>query len=226
VEKFGNITLINGDCMDYMATLADKAYDLAIVDPPYGIGMGNKKTIGRRGKGKIKTVYKTGNWDIVPDVKYFHELQRVAKNYIIWGANYFSNLIDMSKMSWIVWSKNYINPNMTFGMGELAVYSGKYPLQIFECHHEGNSISNNERKAKACMKIHQCQKPVTLYKWLLKTYAKEGDKILDTHLGSGSICLAVHDWGDEMTGIELDVDNYNGAKNRLIQHQAQQRISF
>ena len=230
MERFGKINLIHDDCMNYIRSLPDNAYDLAIVDPPYGIGIGKCKIIGKRSEAKHRryTFYQSGDWDAqVPNKEYFDHLFRVSKSQIIWGANYFSGIVDFSLFSWIVWKKPYIMDTLSFGMGELAVYSGKKPLRIFDCNHDGNRVSSgNHALARANAKIHQCQKPVRLYKWLLKQYANAGDKILDTHLGSGSICLACHDGGFEMTGIEIDADYYAGARERLKRHQMQNRIDF
>ena len=222
-ERLGKINLINGDCMDYMRSLPDKAYDLAIVDPPYG-GLVRKKQFGEL-RGRI-TNYKVGDWDYRPDATYFKELRRVSKQYIIWGANYFTDLLDMSGHSWIVWDKVQPDTINNYAMGEMAVFSGKKPMRIFtfDIRRGKNNIAD-PYKARNC-KIHPTQKPVQLYKWLLAQYANHGDRILDTHLGSGSICLACHDGDFEMTGIEIDADYYAGAVERLKQHQMQKRIDF
>jgi len=215
--------------MNYLKSLPDKAFDLAIMDPPYGLNIGKYKTMGKGSAAKTNcfTFFKKGNWDNdIPSREYFDELFRVSKNQIIWGANYFSGIVDFSSFSWLVWKKLHINEGLSFSMGELAVYSGKKKLMIFECFHDGNMFSTNPRLAKARAKIHQCQKPVKLYKWLLKSYAENGCSVLDTHLGSGSICLACHDGGFKLTGIELDPDYYAGARQRLINYQAQGNLNF
>ena len=211
MDKLGNITLIHGDCMDFMRTQSDKSFDLSIVDPPYGIGA-SEMTMGSR---KKKNFTKGKKWDLKPpSEEYFRELMRVCKNQIIWGGNYFSCLYP--SRSWIVWDKG-IYGGVSFADCELAWTSFNVSMRIAQITHRGFLCKDKIR-------IHPTQKPETLYKWLLHNYAKEGDKILDTHLGSGSICLACHDYGFEMTGIELDADYYDGARKRLMNHRAQQRL--
>ena len=202
-EIFGGITLYNADCMDVMREIPDKAFDLAIVDPPYGLEQastnGSGKLKNRRfNKGHIST------WDIPPANEYFDTLFRVSKNQIIWGGNYFQ--LPRCR-GFIVWDK--CQPWSNFSQAEYAWTNFERPSSIFKFDNRTGD------------KIHPTQKPVALYKWLLHNYAKEGDRILDTHLGSGSICIACHDMGFEMTGIELDKDYYEAAKKRLINHQAQ-----
>ena len=222
-EQFENITLINGDCMELMRSLPDKYFDLGITDPPYGQLGWDKKPVFH--KGAFTTYPEGKKWDTKPDKAYFNELQRVCKNYIIWGANYFSNEIDLSAHSWIVWNKQQVPDLTNFAMGELAVYSGKKPLQIYSYSFRKNKNNSvNSRLAKKYAKIHPCQKPVALYKWLLMTYAQTGDKILDTHLGSGSIAIACSELNFELTGCEIDADYYNGAKKRLNEYLKQTKI--
>ena len=195
----------NMDCVEGMKQIPDKYFDLAIVDPPYGIGAG-KMTMGS-GKHKFS---KSKNWDSeIPRHDYFEELERVSKNQIIWGGNYFTEALPVTK-HWIVWDK--LNPNLSFAEGELAwVRSGKN-LRIFK--HYSAMVEDGG-------KIHPTQKPVKLYKWLLKNYAKPGDKILDTHVGSASSLIACHDLGFEYLGFELDPDYYRMATERLETHKAQ-----
>ena len=225
-ETFETITLINGDCMEFLKQQPDKSFDLCIADPPYGINMasGHKHC---KSNPKQTTVYKKADWDVKPSKEYFEEVQRVCKHYIIWGANYFTDLIDLTGHSWLVWNKQQIANANNFAMGELAVTNIKKPLQIYDFSyiHNKNNVSNGDpRKAQKYAKIHPCQKPAQLYRWLLKTYASEGDRILDTHLGSGTIAIAAHDYGFELTGIEIDKDYFEAAKKKLLEHQAQMKL--
>jgi len=194
------IELLNIDCMEYMATLPDKAFDLAVVDPPYGINAG-KMTMGS-GKHKFS---KDKAWDeSIPDKKYFNELFRISKNQIIWGANYFTDYLE-SNNNWIIWDK--LNPNMSFSEGELAWCSIKRNVRIFKHY----SAMSEEFGGK----IHPTQKPKDLYKYILHNYSKPGDRILDTHLGSGSSAIAAHNMGFDFVGCELDKDYYDAACKRF-----------
>jgi site-specific DNA-methyltransferase (adenine-specific) len=194
------IELLNIDCMEYMATLPDKAFDLAVVDPPYGIGasemqMGLGKKNWKRGKG----------WDNdVPTDFYFQELMRVSKNQIIWGGNYFALPI---KRGWIFWDKD-VQPNLSFSSGELAWTSFDIILKKANIDYSGFRGAEDN-------KIHPTQKPIALYKWILHNYAKPGDRILDTHLGSGSSAIAAHNMGFDFVGCELDKDYYDAACKRF-----------
>ena len=222
IEKLNKITLVQGDCMQYMSQLPDNAYDLAIVDPPYGnLGL-DRKTYFRHGS---MTQYPKGKrWDVKPERRYFDELQRVSKYQLIFGANYFTNLIDLDGWSWLVWNKEQAENINNFAMGELAVYSGKKPLKIFNYSFLKNKNSSvNPLKAQN-VKWHPCQKPAQLYRLILKMYAKEGDKILDTHLGSGTAAIAAHDGKFDFTGIEIDADYYENAKKNLQWHQKQMKL--
>jgi len=227
MEKFGNITLYNDDCMNVMKTFKDKQFDLAIVDPPYGIGasadsrVGGSYTVNLGGvKKKVAAkAYTPKDWDFKkPTLEYWNELKRVSKNQIVWGGNYFaSNLEDTS--CWLVWNKRNGKNNNTDC--ELAWTSFKTAVRMFEWKWNGMLQQNMKDKE---VRIHPTQKPVALYKWLLKNYAKEGDTILDTHFGSLSIGIACHDLGFELTAIELDKDYYEAGKKRLIEHQMQLTI--
>jgi site-specific DNA-methyltransferase (adenine-specific) len=207
--------------MEYMATLPDNAFDLAIVDPPYGIGFGefnrtNKASNGERYKANK---YKNSNWDDdIPSDQYFAELMRVSKNQIVWGGNYFPYLWQNGCKCFIYWHKG--NPVPNFADGELAWTSFNKVAKQFDFRYYGNL----QGKTSAEDKIHPTQKPVALYKWLLQNYAKEGDKILDTHLGSGSIAIACHDLNFDLVGCELDKDYFEAASKRLELHQRQQRL--
>ena len=212
MEKFGNITLYNDDCMNVMKTFKDKQFDLAIVDPPYGIGA-SEMQMGNNAKKKWS---KGKNWDNeTPTAEYWEQLFRVSKNQIVWGGNYFE--LPLTK-SWIVWDKN--NGESGFADGEMAWTSFNKPMRIKKIHWTGSASNWEDTNGK----IHPTQKPVALYKWLLKNYAKEGDTILDTHFGSLSIGIACHDLGFELTAIELDKDYYKAGKKRLIEHQRQLTI--
>jgi len=196
--------------MELMARYPDKYFDLAIVDPPYGIGA-SEMTMGN---GKNKKYKKGKIWDNeTPNQEYFEELFRVSKNQIIWGGNYFS--LPLTK-SWIFWDKG-INGDCDFADGELAWISFNKVLRIAPIRYKGFLGADTER-------IHPTQKPIKLYKWLLDKYAKQGDKILDTHLGSGSIAIACHDYGFDLTACELDKEYFDKAMQRINNHTAQQKL--
>lgn len=220
-DKLGGIALYNADCMDILQELPDKSFDLAIVDPPYGIGEGNILKNKSRGVIARSKDYKpfSGKDVKAPDESYFAELFRVSRNQIIWGANHFISRIPIDSSCWIVWDKE--NGENDFADCELAWTSFSSSVRIFRFRWQGMLQGNMKHKEK---RIHPTQKPVALYKWLLANYAKPGFRILDTHLGSGSISIACHDLGFEMTGIELDSDYYEAAKRRLQWHQMQQKL--
>lgn len=205
------IELHNVDCMEYLATLEDNAFELAIVDPPYGINYdGATATTGKHG-GRKAHAWK--GWDKErPSANYWKELQRVSNHQIIWGANYFTQHLQPS-MGWVFWDKG--QRGLTMSDGELAFTSFERRLQ---------AITINRVELLKDGTIHPTQKPVKLYEWLLMNYAKDGDRILDTHLGSGSIAIACHNLGFDLVGCELDTDYFNAAQKRLRQHQAQMRI--
>jgi len=201
--------ITNEDNMELMARYPDKYFDLAIVDPPYGMPKDST-----HGSGKLKNrMLNNGNvdqWDIKPSSRYFTELFRVSKNQIIWGGNYF-NL--PGSRGFVIWDKE--QPFENFSAAEFAWISFQSVSKIFRlaATRTGDKI-----------KIHPTQKPTALYKWLLNKYAKEGDKILDTHLGSGSIAIACHDLGFDLTACEVDTDYYNAAIKRLTDHQKQLKL--
>jgi site-specific DNA-methyltransferase (adenine-specific) len=208
--KIGQAELHNIDCMAYMATLSDKAFDLAIVDPPYGIGASEMQM----GTGKNKKYSKGKNWDNeTPPKEYFDELFRVSKNQIIWGGNYFN--LPLIK-GWIIWDK-LLNKEVSFADGEMAWNSFDKVLKIIKHQYSGFIGADNER-------IHPTQKPIKLYEKLLDLYAKKGQKILDTHLGSGSIAIACNHLGFDLVGCELDEDYYKAACDRINQATAQTRM--
>jgi len=200
-DILGNIKLYNANCMEVMKTFKDKQFDLAIIDPPYGVDINSSGT-------HFKEKYEIKDWDkATPNDEYFKELKRVSKNQIIWGGNYFLDRLGNCKC-FIIWDKK-IAEGMSFAMCEMAWTSFKNGAKIYN------------RTATQLNRIHPTQKPVELYKWLLQNYAKEGDTILDTHFGSLSIGIACHDLGFDLTAIELDKDYYEMAKKRLINHQKQ-----
>jgi len=202
------INIHNQDCMEPMAKMADNAFELAIVDPPYGIGWSNK--VG------IRSTENKESWDNnIPHDYFFSELMRVSKNQIIWGGNYFPYLWSKGCKCYIFWYKQ--NPVANFSDGELAWTSFDKVASCFEFRYYGGLEGNKQ----ATNKIHPTQKPVALYKWLLKNYANEGDKILDTHLGSGSIAIACHDMGFDLEGYEIDHEYYQAALQRLNTHRSQ-----
>ena len=220
METLRNITLYNADCMDIMRDMPDKAFDLAIVDPPYGIGENGDKNSSRGKIAKAKSYKAFAGCDKTPPPEeYFNELIRVSKNQVIWGANHFVSRIPFDSPCWIVWDKQ--NGENDFADCELAYTSFTSAVRKFTFRWAGMLQGDMKNKET---RIHPTQKPVALYKWLLTHYAKPGDKILDTHLGSGSICIACHDLGFEMTGIELDKDYYEAAKKRIMDHQLQGKL--
>jgi site-specific DNA-methyltransferase (adenine-specific) len=233
----------NEDCMEGMARYPDKYFDLAIVDPPYGIGESSKNRNGitkrkdkRNGRiSYIKTNNEIKDWDKTPPpVEYFIELQRVSKNQIIWGANHFIENIPQSNSScWIIWDKcngisDFADCELAWSSFKTAVRQFRYMWngmfqgkQSFKHGHifEGN-LSLHEKR------IHKTQKPVALYKWLLHNYAKQGDKILDTHLGSGSSRIAAYEMGFDFTAFELDAEYFEAQEKRYKAHIAQLKLEL
>ena len=205
------------DCMDAMAEFPDKFFDLAVVDPPYGIGMGKAL------KPSTFTVYEKKDWDAnPPDAAYFQELFRVSQNQIIWGGNYFTEHLPPSA-KWIVWDKN-VAMGLTFGMHELAWTSfKKKQAMICKVSLYSHQNHNVETKHTAC-RIHPTQKPIPLYDWIFANYAKPGQKILDTHLGSGSSRIAANKAGLDFWGYELDPDYFAAHEKRYANFISQLRM--
>ena len=195
------IKITREDNMNLMARYPDNYFDLAIVDPPYGI---LNKT--KRGVDNKFNMEEYSQWDIKPDVKYFNELFRVSKNQIIWGGNYFGQLWERSlyNKGFIVWDKNQPETLNNFSMAEMAWSSLDRPSKIFRY-----SVRKNTNK------IHPTQKPVCLYEWLLKMYTNKGDKILDTHLGSGTIAIACYNAGLSLTACEISKTYYLNALEKI-----------
>ena len=207
------ITITNEDNIELMARYPDNYFDLAIVDPPYGIGISGQKE-QKKGKKSDRKYFEDKGWDNeIPKKKYFNELFRVSKNQIIWGANYFVEHLYKGTKGWVVWDK--MQHGLTMSDCELAFSSYDKPTRVY---HKNRAILKQDGT------IHPTQKPRQLYNWLLDNYAKEGDRILDTHLGSGSIALACHDRGFELTACELDKDYFDSAVKRIKNHVSQKTI--
>ena len=206
----------NKDCMEAMKGISDNYFELAIVDPPYG---GNDAIGLKDNKNKNKQATKRTNYkvfkNIEPPQEYFDELKRVSKNQIIWGVNFYTS--EGLNGGRIVWDKK----GTVFGRAEMAYYSNSKSVEIFK--YRWNGMLQEKMKNKE-VRIHPTQKPVDLYKWLLTNYAEEGDKILDTHVGSASSLIACYDLGFEYLGFELDEDYYNEALDRLTKHKSQMNM--
>ncbi|MGP9591098.1 DNA-methyltransferase [Halomonas sp. AOP42-B2-16] len=218
------VTLLNCDCMAYMRGLPDKAFDLAIVDPPYGIG----ESGGNESRNRVASnSYAKKAWDNeAPPVAYFNELQRVSRHQIIWGANHFIDRIGKASPCWIVWDK--VNGASHFADCEMAYTSFKSAARIVKYmwagHFQGVGIGVEKQQGNKALnekRIHPTQKPIKLYEWLLANYAKPGQRILDTHLGSASSAIAAHYFGCEFVGTELDSDYFAAAKARFDRETAQ-----
>lgn len=208
-----DIKIFNSDCLEAMKEMPDKAFDLAIVDPPYGIGKTWSKSRNDRffKNGSLHS-YKN---EKIPSKFYFKEISRVSKNQIVWGGNYFTKFLPPTN-SWIVWDKVRDADTSAMSEGEMAWTSFKSVLRVKRFQWDGCF------KCEPGDKIHPHQKPVSLYKWLLRKYAPPpGAKILDTHLGSGSIAIACYDMGFDLTGYEIDKDYYDATQKRIENHKRQ-----
>lgn len=217
VSKIENI-----DCMDFMRQFPDNFFDLAVVDPPYGIKADeNAFKNGVNCKANGFKEHKNTNWDnAIPTLEYFTELFRVSKEQIIWGGNYFTNILS-PVMSWIIWDK--MQYNFSFSDGEMAWYSKNTKMKIFR-YARGNEsgfapkLKGNER---AGINIHPTQKPIGLYDWIFSNYAEQGMKILDTHLGSGSSRISADKCKMNFWGCELDKEYFEAHQKRWKQYKAQ-----
>lgn len=212
----GKATLYNMDCMELLKATPDKFYELAIVDPPYGIGIdGQKETANKTSNPKQNRkshIFK--GWDsTIPNADYFRELERVSKNQIIWGANYFVQHLNLGTKGWIFWYKG--QDGLTMSDGEIAYSSFDRATR---------QITINRVELLKDGTIHPTQKPIKLYEWLLRNYTKAGDKILDTHLGSGSHAIACNNLGFELTACELDKDYFDASVKRITAATAQERL--
>lgn len=197
------------DCIEGMKQYPDKHFELAVVDPPYGIGA-SEMTMGT---GKNKKYLKGKNWDNeTPSVEYFQELSRVSINQIVWGGNYFTDKLPISR-GWIFWDK-MLNKDVSFADGELAWTSFDTVIKTAKVQYSGFLGADIDR-------VHPTQKPIKLYDWIFKNYAKEGDKILDTHLGSGSSRIAAHRAGLDFTGFEIDSEYFAASAKRYLEFTAQ-----
>jgi len=208
--------VFNMDCMEAMAQMPDKAFDLAIVDPPYGIGEDGASNHSRT-KLATSTKYTPKEWDKTPpNQAYFSELIRVSTHQIIWGANHFISRIPYDSSCWVVWDKQ--NGASDFADAELAWTSFDTAVRIFCFRWQGMLQGDMRRKE---YRIHPTQKPIKLYEWLLKNYAKEGWRILDTHLGSGSSRIAADKMGFDFVGYELDTEYFEAQEKRFAQYKSQ-----
>ena len=210
--KIGTGYFYNQDCMGGMKEFPDKYFDLALVDPPYGIGKDGQRLSFCRNSKHNRKEHLQKNWDdAAPDKKYFDELFRVSKNQIIWGANYYPQYLPPS-MGWIFWDKGQ---DLNQSDGELAFSSFNVALRR-------KMINRIELLIEGT--IHPTQKPIKLYKWLLTKYANPGDKILDTHVGSASSIIAFIDLGFEFIGYEIDKDYYDSAMKRIENYLLQEKL--
>ena len=207
------ITITNEDNMLLMSRFPDNYFELAIVDPPYGIGIdGQKKSVNKNPKHNRKEHVKKSWDDSIPSKEYFDELFRVSKNQVIWGGNYFTEFLRPTK-AWVFWYK---------GQNDLTMSDGEMAWTSFET--VTRQVEINRAQLITQHTFHPTEKPYKLYKWILDKYAKQGDKILDTHLGSGSIAIACHDYGFNLTACELDKEYFDKAMERLNNHMAQQKL--
>tara|TARA_R100001369_G_C3242230_1_gene154354 strand:+ start:42 stop:677 length:636 start_codon:yes stop_codon:yes gene_type:complete len=210
--------IYNQDCLEAMKEMSDNQFNLAIVDPPYGINITKNKRLNNNSKK---------DWDKeIPTPEYFKELFRVSKNQIIWGGNYFIEYLKNTRC-YLNWDK--LNHSDTYADCEMAWTSFDKNAKIFKYMWDGNLygfIGAIQGVGKKSIRTHPTQKPVALYEWLLMNYAKEGDKILDTHLGSGSIAIACNNLGYDLTGYEIDKEYFDASIKRLQQHKAQLRIAI
>ena len=207
------------DCIEGMKQYSDNYFDLAIVDPPYGIGVDGAIHIrkpDRPSTWDMVEKYEKKDWDDeIPKAEYWEQLLRVSQNQIVWGGNYFTEYLKPSK-GWVFWDKKF-DKTFNFSHGELAWTS--FNKQLLKVTKSSKAETNGGKD-----RIHPTQKPIYIYKWLLDKYAKQGDKILDTHLGSGSIAIACHDYGFELTACELDSEYYEKAIERIKNHTLQQSL--
>jgi site-specific DNA-methyltransferase (adenine-specific) len=211
---------LNCDCMELMRRYPDKAFDLAICDPPYGIGAGDYKRAGTQyghQKAPCKTYHNYN--DERPSKEYFIELKRISKNQIIWGANHFISLIPIDSPCWIIWDKK--TGDNGYADCELAWSSFDSSARIFSYQWSGMLQQNMKTKEE---RIHPNHKPIALYKWLLTKYARPGWLILDTHVGSASSLIACEDLGFDYVGCELDADYYRAACERIENYRAQPKL--
>lgn len=234
--------IYNQDCMEAMKEMTDNQFDLAIVDPPYGIGLNFSKGKRIKTKGKLKSgakkdyIYKghdQKDWNkMPPPLDYFQELIRVSKKHIVWGCNYYEEAQHLFGQGRIIHNK-LVTPFLKskYSHADIAATNLQNRITMYDFQWSGNVQAGtmntkmiNDYGKGLEKRIHPTQKPVKLYEWLLMNYAKEGDKILDTHLGSGSIAIACYNLGFELTGYEIDKEYFEAAKKRIEQHKQQGRL--
>jgi len=224
-HKTDSLALYNCDCMELLKQTPDNYYDICVVDPPYGIKMDSRGMNGRQSKGRHKITqsqYADKEWDSnSPDEVYFDEVRRVSKNQVIWGANHFISKTAHDSSCWLVWYKN--GQSMAPGNAdcELALTSFKTAVRILDLPWCGFGHINLKET-----RIHPTQKPVKLYDWIFANYAEKGMKILDTHMGSGSIAIAAHYAGMHLTACELDEDYFKAACKRIERETSQTTLSL
>ena len=209
-DSCGSLKITCEDNMELMARYPDKYFDLAIVDPPYGIG--HSLLSGEKRGSKFVRTTKHVEWDVLPSKEYFSELKRVSKNQIIWGGNYFLDYLPSTR-GMLIWDKIQIFSGADFEFAWISFDTSAKAFRMSRVEAYGN-----------INKIHPTEKPVDLYKFCLDKYAKQGDKILDTHLGSGSIAIACHDYKFELTACELDKEYFEKAVERIKNHVGQQKL--
>lgn len=214
----------NEDCVEALKRFSDNHFDLAIVDPPYGIGAGKKSFQSGTRKSYSHT---DKDWDAsTPTDEYWNELFRVSKNQIVWGANYYADKLPISR-GWVYWHKMVLTDN--YSQGELAWTSFDCVMKFIEYKYQGNYLGfrnsiTTQSSTKEETRIHPTQKPIALYEWLLKEFAEEGNLILDTHLGSGSSRIACQKMGFDFTGFEIDQEYYNKQEKRFKDFVSQLRM--
>jgi site-specific DNA-methyltransferase (adenine-specific) len=210
-----SINLYHGDCLEAMRLMDDNAYDLAIVDPPYGIGISSGGSYYNKKGKRPNNPHTKKDWDNqIPSAEYFEQLKRVSKNQIVWGGNYMTEHLQPSRC-WIFWDKLKFVDN--YADGELAWTSMDRNTKKVQIQHHGFLTKDGKS-------IHPTQKPVMLYEWLLDNFAEPNQRILDTHLGSGSIALACHNRGFSLDAWEIDAEYHANAVKRFNQHIAQLTI--
>jgi len=228
MKQIDNFTFYNDDNMNVMKQYPDKYFDICVIDPPYGIGEDGSKN-HTRGKLATSKNYKAfaGNDLKAPEKEFFNELFRISKNQIIFGANHFISKIPFDSSCWIVWDKD--NGETDFADCELAWTSFKSAVRKFKWKWQGMLQQNMKNKQD---RIHPTEKPIELYEWIIKNYSKQGNKIIDTHLGSASIALAIDkankldNMNLEFVGVELDEEYFNAALKRFELAHKQQTLEF
>lgn len=217
----GNATLYNSDCMEYLSTLPDNAFDLAVCDPPYGIKQDGYRENNRSKLATSKNYHKALWSQKPPSPEYFTELRRVSRNQIIWGGNHLADLIGKKSPCWLVWKKfttgNFADCELAYTSFDTAVRLFEYPWNGMIQGFHGSKSKNEER-------IHPTQKPIALYEWIYANYAQPSQRILDTHMGSGSSVIAALNIGFEIVACELEQVHFTDAIERISRSQQQERL--